>query len=199
LFANRFTALLDASVLADVTKRDLIFTLAHAEMYRFRWTEESLAEAGEQYRERLSELGKTAEEVELRSDTMRARLIGLFPEAMIVDKGREGPAHPGTDCTVTSAVYRAAILCRASVFVTDASQQYEASVFDSISVELKSGDAFIADAIDLDPVRAATAVKRLRTRYRKTPTSAEELLDIWEQKHGLVNAVALLRPYQDLI
>lgn len=44
MFANRFTALLDANVLARVASRDLILSLAEAEFFRPRWTKDIMAE-----------------------------------------------------------------------------------------------------------------------------------------------------------
>lgn len=199
MFANRFTALLDASVLTDVAKRDLIFTLAYAEMYRFRWTAETLEEAVDGYRLQHEAAGRSEQDASNNADALRERLIDLFPEAMIIFPKRPAPRIPDLDCERTQKAFQAAVLCRASVFVTDQPNTYETQVFESISVELKSADAFLADAIDLDQVRAATAIKRLRARFKADRPTAEQLLDIWEERHGLVKSVGLLRPYQELI
>jgi hypothetical protein len=38
MFANRFTAFLDASALVSSMKRDLLLSLAAAEFFRVRWS-----------------------------------------------------------------------------------------------------------------------------------------------------------------
>lgn len=38
MFANRYTALIDACTLADVFRRNLLLTLAEAEFFRVRWS-----------------------------------------------------------------------------------------------------------------------------------------------------------------
>lgn len=44
MFANRFTAFVDACVLAGMLKRNLLLSLAEAEFYRVRWSDRVLDE-----------------------------------------------------------------------------------------------------------------------------------------------------------
>ncbi|WP_405235104.1 hypothetical protein [Lentisalinibacter orientalis] len=44
MFANRFTAFVDACVLASALKRNLILSLAEAELYRVRWSQLAIDE-----------------------------------------------------------------------------------------------------------------------------------------------------------
>ncbi|WP_338821805.1 hypothetical protein WDM22_30950 [Bradyrhizobium septentrionale] len=44
MFANRFTALVDACSLASVLKRNLLLSLAEADFFRLRWSEKILDE-----------------------------------------------------------------------------------------------------------------------------------------------------------
>ncbi len=85
------------------------------------------------------------------------------------------------------------------MIVTENLADFPSEALQPFELEAKSADSFIADAIDLDQIRTAEAVKQLRTRLRNPAYSAEELLDTWEQRHGLTETVALLRPYQGLI
>lgn len=41
MFANRFTALIDACALAGALKRNLLLTLAEAEFFRLRWSDQN--------------------------------------------------------------------------------------------------------------------------------------------------------------
>lgn len=51
MFANRFTALIDACVLAGALKRNLILSLAAAEFFRIRWSTRILDETETAIRE----------------------------------------------------------------------------------------------------------------------------------------------------
>ncbi len=44
MFANRYTAFIDACTLAGTLKRNLLLTLAEAEFFRVRWSEQVLDE-----------------------------------------------------------------------------------------------------------------------------------------------------------
>lgn len=44
MFANRFTAVVDACVLCSPLKRNVILSLAEAELFRVRWSDEILDE-----------------------------------------------------------------------------------------------------------------------------------------------------------
>ena len=47
MFANRFTAIVDACVLVGVAKRNLLLSLAEAELFRVRWSDEIIDESTE--------------------------------------------------------------------------------------------------------------------------------------------------------
>ncbi|WP_291079137.1 PIN domain-containing protein [Hyphomonas sp.] len=197
MFANRYTALIDANVLVSAPKRDLIFTLAQAEMYRFRWSERILKETEAALALVFNKHGKP--NAEDRAKASCGGMRSLFPEAMIDADFSATPAYPGLPDANDHHVVHAAILCKASMIVTENLADFPSEALQPFELEAKSADSFIADAIDLDQIRTAEAVKQLRTRLRNPAYSAEELLDTWEQRHGLTETVALLRPYQGLI
>jgi hypothetical protein len=85
------------------------------------------------------------------------------------------------------------------MIVTDNLKHFPEDALRPHDIEVRSADAFIADAIDLDRIRAAEAVKALRARLINPTVTAQDLLDRWEQHHGLVETVRLLRDYQGLI
>lgn len=199
MFANRYTALIDANVLASAPKRDLILTLARAEMYRFRWSGRILAET-------QSALTLMFEAKDFDKDIATARALATieamkaaFPEAMIDGDFNQTPTYDGLPDADDHHVLHGAIRCQASMLVTDNIKDFPLGVLEPYSIEVTTADGFIADAIDLDIVRAAEAVKMLRSRLNNPVLEAETLLDLWETRHGLSQTVALLRPYQGLI
>jgi hypothetical protein len=122
-----------------------------------------------------------------------------FPEAMIEGNFSEVPAYDGVTDQNDHHIIHAAILGKASMIVTDNLKHFPEDALRPHDIEVRSADAFIADAIDLDRIRAAEAVKALRARLINPTVTAQDLLDRWEQHHGLVETVRLLRDYQGLI
>lgn len=197
MFANRYTALIDANVLVSAPKRDLIFTLARAEMYRFRWSHRIVEETETALVSVFSD--RKVAEPEKRAAASCEAMMRAFPEAMIPGDFTNVPAYPGFPDESDHHVMHAAIRCKSSMIVTENLKDFPAEALDQYELEAKSADGFIADAIDLDQFRAAENVKKLRARLTNPAYSAEQLLDIWENRHGLTETVALLRPFQGLI
>jgi hypothetical protein len=199
MFANRYTALVDACVLVSAPKRDLILTLAHAEMFRFRWTGRIMGETEVALTAIFTE--RAANSIDGRNRARRAceSMCEAFPEAMIEGDFSAVPAYDGIPDIDDHHIVHAAILGKASMIVTDNLRHFPEAVLTQHDIEVRSADTFIADAIDLDRIRAAEAVKALRARLLHPAISAHDLLDRWEQHHGLLQTVSLLRDYQGLI
>ena len=60
MFANRYTALIDACVLVSAPRRDLLLTLAEAEFFRVRWSRRILQQTQHALRKVLAERGLEA-------------------------------------------------------------------------------------------------------------------------------------------
>jgi hypothetical protein len=91
-------------------------------------------------------------------------------------------------------VLAAAIKTRASIIVTDNLKDFPEAVLKPLELEARSGDAFIADTIDLDIGRAVPALRRMRLRLSKPEKSAEILLLDMEAA-GLIETADLLRDH----
>lgn len=57
MFANRYTALIDACVLVSAPRRDLLLTLAEAEFFRVRWSRNIISETQSALRNIFAERG----------------------------------------------------------------------------------------------------------------------------------------------
>lgn len=79
MFANRYTALIDACTLVSVWRRNLLLTLAEAEFFRLRWSEKILSETEGAISHMLKERGLPDYAVRAKRsvDGMQA----AFPEA----------------------------------------------------------------------------------------------------------------------
>lgn len=80
MFANRYTALVDACTLVSAPRRDLLLTLAEAEFFRVRWSQRILNET-------RNALGKIFAERGIEDATTRATrsvdaMHRAFPEAL---------------------------------------------------------------------------------------------------------------------
>lgn len=197
MFANRFTAVLDANVLVSPAKRDLILTLAQAEMYRFRWTHRILEET----EKALASIFKSQnrEEPYRTAANICNLLKSKFPEAMIPGNFSDVKIYEGLPDDGDHHVVHAAIICKASLIVTDNLKDFPADVLKDFEVEAKSADDFIADAIELDTTRTVRYVKMLRARLKAPSITGKELLEIWDKRHGLTATVKILRPFQGAI
>ena len=199
MHANRFTALLDASVLAPQMKCDLILSLADAELFRARWSERILEETERAVTSMLSERG-IADAAE-RAERKRHAISGwpgfadcLVENFEVLEAGL--PAIPDAD---DRHVVAAALKTKASVIVTDNLRDFPAEVMEQLELEAKSADDFIADTIDLSPRISVQALAEMRARYEKTrPFSAEEFVNRLE-RNGLTQTAAFAVHYVDFL
>jgi len=104
------------------------------------------------------------------------------------------PAAAGLPDPDDAHVVAAAIKTQAAMIVTENLKDFPAAILDTLDIEAKPADEFIADTIALDEGRAVAAIRRMRERFEKPEMTAEALLLSMEAT-GLVEAVNLLRPH----
>jgi len=192
LFANRFTALIDACTLADTLKRNLLLTLAEAGFFRLRWSGPILDETEAAIDGILRKKGRT--DAADRAKRARASMEAAFEDAMVTDFDIFLPAAAGLPDPDDAHVVAAAIKTQAAMIVTENLKDFPAAILDTLDIEAKPADEFIADTIALDEGRAVAAIRRMRERFEKPEMTAEALLLSMEAT-GLVEAVNLLRPH----
>jgi hypothetical protein len=83
LFANRFTAFVDACTLASVLRRNLLLSLAEAEFFRVRWSAKVLDET-ERAIEKIAAGRGLADSAE-RAKRAREAMEVAFEEALVAD------------------------------------------------------------------------------------------------------------------
>lgn len=193
MFANRFTAFVDACALAGALKRNLLCTLAEAGFFRIRWSAEVLDETERAIAEILTR--KKVTDAAARAARARAALEAAFEEALVVDYGTLLPVCAGTLPDPQDAhVVAAALKTQAAIIVTDNLRHFPSAQMDALNLEVRSADGFIADTIALDPGRAVAAIQRMRQRFQKPEiTQARLLLDM--EASGLTEVVDVLRDH----
>jgi hypothetical protein len=192
VFANRFTALVDACALAGALKRNLLLTLAEAEFFRLRWSDRILDETEAVIAAILS--GKGVEDAAERAGRARAAMVAAFEEACVGDFAGMMGAVIGLPDENDRHVVAAALKIRASIIVTDNLKDFPERVLTPLNLEARSADAFIADTIALDPGRAVAAIRRMRERLKRPEKTAEILLLDMEAA-GLTETVDVLKPH----
>lgn len=199
MYANRFTALLDASVLAPQLKCDILLSLADAELYRARWSERILDETEAAVVRMLQNRG--IEDAVDRAVRKRAAMTGWpgFADCLVEDfQALEAglPALPDPD---DRHVVAAALKTKASVIVTDNIRDFPPPIMAQLELEAKTADVFIADTIDLSTRAGVEALRELRARYERTrPLSAEELIERIEA-NGLIETAGIVRRFSEFI
>lgn len=192
MFANRYTALVDACVLAGALKRNLILTLAEAEFFRLRWSDLILEETERAIEKILG--AKNASDAGDRAKRARAAMECAFEEARVTDFDDFLPAGSRLPDQGDRHVLAAALKTQAATIVTDNLKDFPAVVLSPLNIEARSPDDFLADTIALDIGRAVAAVRKMRERFTRPEKTAEDLLLDMEAE-GLVSVVDLLKPH----
>jgi hypothetical protein len=165
MFANRFTAFIDACSLVPALNRNLLLSLAEAEFFRIRWSVRVLDETEQALTGILSERGiPDAAEKAARA---RGAMERAFADAVISGYESLMPGlHPLPDPN-DAHVIAAAVKTRASIIVTENLKDFPERVLAPLDLEAKTTDSFLADNIGLDPGRAVAAVRTMRERLER--------------------------------
>lgn len=192
MFASRFTALLDACVVAGALKRNVLLSLAAADFFRPCWSARILSETENAIARMLADKGVSDAQSVARRQI--AAMEAAFADARVEDFERLFPRLEGLPDVNDAHVIAAAVKAQASVIVTDNLRDYPTRIMKAHGVEAKSADAFIADTLDLDMGRGVAALRVMRLRLKRPFHDADDLLLKFEA-HGLVESADLLRPW----
>lgn len=192
MFANRYTAFIDACALAGALKRNLLLTLAEAEFFRVRWSGPVLDETQRAIEGILTKKG--ASDAATRALRARQAMENAFEDASVEDFEKFLGVCEGLPDKNDAHVVAAALKTQAAVIVTDNLKHFPAKLMEPLNLDIRSADEFIADTIALDVGRAIAAIKKMRDRFKKPEMTAERLL-IEMEAVGLTEAVDMLRPH----
>lgn len=185
MFANRFTAFLDACALAGALKRNLLLTLAEADFFRVRWSQPVLDETQKAIEDILTKKG--VECAANRASRARSAMEQAFEDASVTDFDKFLCVCEGLPDPNDAHVIAAALKTQAAVIVTDNLKDFPIEILGPLNLDVRSADDFIADTIALDQGRAVAAIRRMRERFKKPEMTAENLLIAMEAA-GLTDA-----------
>lgn len=192
MFANRYTAVVDACSLAGALPRNLLLTLAEAEFFRLRWSAEILAEAERAIASILDRKG--ALDAAERAARARSAMQRAFTDADVGDYSALLPACVSLPDPKDAHVLAAALKTQAAVIVTENLRDFPLRIVSPLNLEVRTADAFIADTLSLDIGRGVAAVRLMRERLKRPEKTAEALLrDI--EAAGLTQTADVLRPH----
>ncbi len=192
MFANRYTAFIDACTLVSVWRRNLLLTLAEAEFFRVRWSEKVLEETERAITRLMDERGIA--DSRARAAQSVASMRAAFPEALVEDFGLFEATTYGLPDRNDEHVLAAAIKTQAQALVTENLSDFPASVLSPLAIEARSADDFIADTIALEEGRAVAAINRMRLRLKRPDLTPEDMLRSLEA-HGLLETASVLAPH----
>jgi PIN domain len=190
MFSNRYTAFIDACVLARVLPRNLLLSLAEAGFYRVRWSLPVLKETEVAIAKILAKksdpdpAGSAARNV--------AAMRRAFAESEVVGFEAMFSAASGLPDKNDHHVVAAALKAQASAIVTDNLRHFPSEILVPLAIEVRSADDFIADTIALDLGRAVTAIRTMRQRLSRPDMDGAALLSALEA-NGLLGTADMLR------
>jgi predicted nucleic acid-binding protein len=185
-----YTAVLDANVLYPAMLRDVLLSLAHADLYSAKWS----AHIREEWtRSLVKDRPGMEEKVAAAAQAMEEAI----PDCLV--NGYEhligGLALPDQD---DRHVLAAAIAGHADAIVTWNQKDFPAEIIDPFGIEVQTPDEFVLNQLMLDRFRALGAIKRMRERWAKPQYDAAALVSLLE-KRGLPQTAAHLRDVVELI
>lgn len=198
MYANRFTAFVDACSLFGALHRNLLLSLAEVGFFRIRWSAEVMAEIERNlvphFAKRESNASTTTKSPEERAAASCAAMRRAFEDAEVTDYETIVPCIQKMPDPNDAHVVAAALKIRASVIVTENTKHFPASVIGPLDLETKTADEFIADTMDLNPPLAVSAVSTMRQRFRRPSMTGEQLLRLMEAR-GLMLTVDSLKDH----
>lgn len=195
MFANRYTAIIDACSLVSAPKRDLLLTLAEDEFFRVRWSDKILEETETALATKIFKNLEKEDALKRAANSINA-MKAAFPEAL-VELNRQ-PFATGLPDENDEHVIMSAIQTQAQAIVTENIKDFPAKILDKFNIEVRTADDFIADTIALDVGKAVARIKTLRTRLQKPDMSPEKYI-LSLESHGLLETVSILSDYIESI
>lgn len=180
----RYTAVLDACVLYPALLRDVLLSLAHADLYSAKWT----AHIRDEWTRNLL---KDRPDFQEQIQAAAAAMEDAIPDCMVTgyEHLMEGLRLPDPD---DRHVVAAAIAGHADAIVTWNERDFPREVLDPFGVEVQTPDEFVLNQIMLDKPTSVAAIKRMRERWARPKMEAAALVDLFE-KRGLPQTAAHLR------
>jgi predicted nucleic acid-binding protein len=186
----RYTVVLDANVLYPTLLRDLVLSLAHADLYSAKW---SAHIRDEWMRSLIRDRPHMRAKIEEAARTMESAI----PDCLVTSYEHliPGLELPDPD---DRHVLAAAITGHADAIITWNEKDFPNAVLDSFGIELQTPDEFVLNQIMLRGTVALAAIKAMRARWERPEVSSIALVELLERR-GMPQTAAHLKDVVDLI
>jgi predicted nucleic acid-binding protein len=186
--ASNLTVLYDACVLYPNYLRDLLIELATTELFQAKWTEQI-------HDEWIRNLLKNRPNATIAQfQKLRELINASVPDCLVTNFEDLIPSLQLPDLD-DRHVFAAAIVAKADVMVTVNLRDFPAEVLAPHGLIAQHPDEFIADLIDLRPLRVIGSIETIRNRFKNPPFSFDEYMEIL-LRQGLPTTVSMLRQLQ---
>jgi predicted nucleic acid-binding protein len=187
----RYTAVLDACVLYPAPMRDLLLSLAVADLYTAKWT----SDIEREWLENLLEDRPDLTHAQLQRTC--ALMSKAIPDSKIEDYERLIPTLNLPD-EKDRHVLAAAIRCNADAIVTMNLKDFPQEALDTHGIEALHPDDFVMNQIELSEPDALRAIKAMRLRLKQPTQTAAEFISTIERCQMPLTG-SCLREWQTLI
>ncbi len=196
MFANRYTAFIDACSLARVLPRNLLLSLAEADFFRVRWSGLVLDETERAIIKMLEKRGNDPQLAAGKAAHQIGQMRAAFEDGEVTEFEHLLPIAAGLPDQKDAHVLAAALKTQAAAIVTDNLKDFPTKILQGLNIEARSSDDFIADTIALDTGRAVSTVRRMRERFKRPEMSPQDFLLALEAANLLATADSL-RPHMN--
>ncbi len=190
-----FAAILDTNVLLPSLQRDFLLSMAVEGLYRPLWSEAILEELRRHEARLRVKRGADPATAAARADRLIEKLRTHFDDALVTDwEGLDGTyGLPDPD---DEHVVAAAVVGGAGAIVTENFKHFPAELVPNRIQVLHAKD-FAANTADVDPGRAATALRVLAARFHTPPTTPREVLKVLVTRYDMADVGEILEPVLD--
>jgi len=188
--SSQYTVILDANVLYGNLSRDLLLSLAQADLFHARWTHEITHEW-------TSNLAKNMPAVGEKLSHIVALMQQAVPDCLV-----ENYEHLIGSLTLPDPkdrhVLAAAIVGHADAIVTLNLKDFPQDLLDPYNIEVQHLDDFIVNQLEMRPIQALSAIKIMRARQKNPALTATALIEFIERR-GMPQTAQHLRVREQLI
>jgi predicted nucleic acid-binding protein len=180
----RYTVVLDANVLYPALLRDLLLSLAHADLYSAKW---SVHIRDEWTRSLLRNHPAMGTQIAAAAQAMEDAIA----DCLVVGYERliEGLTLPDPD---DRHVLAAAIAGHADAIITFNGKDFPKEILGPLGIEVQTPDEFVLNQLMLEKTTALSAIKRMRERWNRPPYDAAALIALFERRELPQTAAHLL-------
>lgn len=187
-----FAAVLDTCVLWPSLQRDFVLSMAVEGLYRPLWSDAILEELQRHERNKLIRRGKDHDEATRRAARLISEMSLNFGDALVMGwEGLDGTF--GLPDPADEHVVAAAVVGGAGAIVTENFKDFPRDLVPA-HIQIISVSEFAADTADVDPERAARALRELSSRHESPHRTPEQLLDVLVSRYSMVGVGEILTP-----